>query len=225
MQLGFGSHGDATHIGPSSKSVMRMNVDVGVAFIGTSAATLSSIMESMSCVEKDSKNQLCVYLTAKQIKLVQDTWHEINNDIPTLGVTIFVNFFEMEPDLKSLFPKIVRMNDSSQLEWYMDKEMLQKHAVTVLEALGAAVESLEDSDFLNSVLISVGQTHFKRSIKPHMLKRLWPSLNYGLSVALGDRYTKEAEDAWKRLYTYICVQMKLGMEHPEMDLGDEFSIS
>jgi hypothetical protein len=32
-----------------------------------------------------------------------------------------------------LFPKIIRLNEASQLEWYVDKEMLQKHAVTVME--------------------------------------------------------------------------------------------
>lgn len=79
-------------------------------------------------------------------------------------------FFESEPDLKSLFPKIVKMNNENQLEYDIDREMLQRHAVTVLEGLGAAVESLEESDFLNSVLISIGQTHVQRHVKPNMLR-------------------------------------------------------
>ena len=28
-----------------------------------------------------------------------------------------------------LFPKIIRLNEVSQLEWYVDRDMLQKHAV------------------------------------------------------------------------------------------------
>nr|KAG5714473.1 hypothetical protein BaRGS_006919 [Batillaria attramentaria] len=78
--------------------------------------------------------------------------------------------FETEPDLKRLFPKIVRLNEVSQLEMDVDRDMLQRHAVTVMEGLGAAVESLEDSDFLNSVLVSIGQTHVRRNVKPQMLK-------------------------------------------------------
>lgn len=62
------------------------------------------------------------------------------------------------------------MNNENQLEYDIDKEMLQRHAVTVLEGLGAAVESLEESDFLNSVLISIGQTHVQRHVKPNMLR-------------------------------------------------------
>ena len=69
-----------------------------------------------------------------------------------------------------LFPKIIRLNEVSQLEWYVDRDMLQKHAVTVMEGLGAAVENLEDSHFLNGVLIALGQTHAKRNMKPTMLK-------------------------------------------------------
>nr|KAG5714474.1 hypothetical protein BaRGS_006920 [Batillaria attramentaria] len=101
------------------------------------------------------------------------------------------DFFETEPDLKMLFPKIIRLNEVSQLEYYVDRDMLQRHAVTVMEGLGAAVESLEDSHFLNSVLIALGQTHAKRNMKPTMLKRLWPSLEVGLTTMLGDRYTPE----------------------------------
>ena len=68
----------------------------------------------------------------------------------------------------------MRLNEVSQLEMDVDRDMLQRHAVTVMEGLGAAVESLEDSDFLNSVLISIGQTHVRRNVKPQMLKvRSW----------------------------------------------------
>ena len=35
------------------------------------------------------------------------------------------SFFEREPDLKMMFPKMIRMNESNQLEWDVDKDMLQ----------------------------------------------------------------------------------------------------
>ncbi|KAL8588902.1 hypothetical protein ACOMHN_051496 [Nucella lapillus] len=128
------------------------------------------------------------------------------------------SFFETEPDLKMLFPKIIRLNESSQLEWYVDRDMLQRHAITVMEALGAAVECLEDSHFLNNVLIAMGQTHAKRNVKPAMLKRLWPSMEVGLSTILGQRYSPETAEAWRKLYNYICLQMKRGIDNPEQCL-------
>lgn len=33
--------------------------------------------------------------------------------------------FQTEPDLKRLFPKIVQMNEKNELEWEVDKDMLQ----------------------------------------------------------------------------------------------------
>ena len=99
--------------------------------------------------------------------------HHLSTCVSPLHLCTF-RLFETEPDLKRLFPKIVRLNEVSQLEMDVDRDMLQRHAVTVMEGLGAAVESLEDSDFLNSVLISIGQTHVRRNVKPQMLKvRSW----------------------------------------------------
>ncbi|XP_041351045.1 neuroglobin-like [Gigantopelta aegis] len=175
--------------------------------------------QSISCIETNEKD-LSVYLTPRQISLVQETWHQINDDLPKLGLLIFLKFFQTEPEMKSLFPKIIKMNESNQLEWDIDNEMLTKHAVTVLEGLGAAVENLDDSDFLNSVLISIGQTHVKRNVKPQMLKKLWPSLQHGLRVTLGDRYTKEVNESWKRVYQYIGIQMRKGMENPDAEFNE-----
>lgn len=72
--------------------------------------------------------------------------------------------------MKTLFPKIVSINEENQLEYVIDQKMLQKHATTVLEGLGAAVESLDDPYVLDNVLKALGQTHARRQIKPIMLK-------------------------------------------------------
>uniref|UniRef100_A0A0B6YIN5 Globin n=1 Tax=Arion vulgaris TaxID=1028688 RepID=A0A0B6YIN5_9EUPU len=170
---------------------------------------------TVSCLTDGEVMHLNKYLTARQLELVQDTWDVMKQDLPTLGLTVFVKLFQTEPDLKRLFPKIVQMNEKNELEWEVDKDMLQRHAVTVMEGLGAAVESLDDSDFLNSVLVSIGQTHVRRSVKPQMLRRLWPSLNHGFEKILGEQYTKETMEAWRRLYNYIIFQMKKGMQDPE----------
>ncbi|KAL5008453.1 hypothetical protein ScPMuIL_014034 [Solemya velum] len=165
--------------------------------------------------------QLKTYLTKRQIQLVQETWDILKEDSTKLGVTVFLRLFETEADLKSLFPKIVRMNENNELEWYLDREMLQKHAVTVMEGLGAAVDSLEESNFFNSVLMSIGQTHNKRNVKPQMLKRLWPSLNYGFKSYLGPKYTKEVSEAWRKVYMYICLQMRRGMDSTQSAKAEE----
>lgn len=65
---------------------------------------------------------------------------------------------------------MVTMNDRNELSTDMDRDRLETHALTVMEGLGAAVESLDDTEFLNNVLFAIGQSHVKRKIKPYMLQ-------------------------------------------------------
>ena len=91
--------------------------------------------------------------------------HEINRLI-----IFFFRLFEAEPDMRSLFPKVFQINSDNQLEIDIDRDLLKKHAAIVMEGLGAVVEIMDDSDFLNNVLISIGQTHYHRHVRPSMLK-------------------------------------------------------
>ena len=54
-----------------------------------------------------------------------------------------------------------------------------------------------------------------------VLQRLWPSLNYGFSKVLGERYDSATADAWRRVYNYISMQMKRGMENPDIEPSDD----
>ena len=54
-----------------------------------------------------------------------------------------------------------------------------------------------------------------------VLQRLWPSLNYGFSQVLGARYDTATADAWRRVYSYISMQMKRGMENPDIEPSDD----
>ncbi|XP_029643254.1 cytoglobin-1 [Octopus sinensis] len=123
------------------------------------------------------------------------------------------SFFESDQELKTFFPKIIQISEKNELEWDVDNDMLQRHGITVMRGLEAAVESLDDSQFLNNVLFRIGQAHVYKNIKPHMLKRLWPSLNRSFKEVLKDRYNKDMAEAWRLTYQYICSQMKNGMKN------------
>lgn len=44
----------------------------------------------------------------------------------------FFRLFQTEPDLKRLFPKIVQMNEKNELEWEVDRDMLQvRNRITI----------------------------------------------------------------------------------------------
>lgn len=84
--------------------------------------------------------------------------------------TLTLRFFQTNGEMKGLFPKIITISEENRLEFVIDEKMLQKHATTVMEGLGAAVESLNNPYVLDNVLKAVGQTHARRQVKPIMLK-------------------------------------------------------
>eukprot|EP00106_Octopus_bimaculoides_P016628 XP_014784070.1 PREDICTED: cytoglobin-1-like [Octopus bimaculoides] len=162
---------------------------------------------------RQNSRQLNKYLTTRQIQLIQDSWKLIKKDLTFVGTATFKHFFETDQELKTFFPKIIRISEKNELEWDVDNDMLQRHGITVMRGLEAAVESLDDSQFLNNILFRIGQAHVYKNIKPHMLKRLWPSLNRSFKEVLKDRYNKDIAEAWRLTYQYICSQMKNGMEN------------
>lgn len=50
-----------------------------------------------------------------------------------------------------------------------DERKLNRHATIVMQGLGAAVESLEDSIFLTNILIAMGRKHAQYHVKAEMV--------------------------------------------------------
>ena len=82
---------------------------------------------------------------------------------------LFSRLFQTDRDLKSLFVNLAKCNHSSQEDITLDDYLLKKHANVVMEALGAAVECLEDSIFLSNVLVALGQIHAAYRVRPQYL--------------------------------------------------------
>lgn len=169
-------------------------------------------MGNTNTVADTKKDTLAAHLSTRQRLLVQDTLELMKDDLSDLGIIVFKRFFETEPSVKKVFPKIVKINDSNELELDMDMEVLSRHASNVMHSLGAAVESLDQSEFFNGIVENIGRSHGQRKIKPKMLELLWPSLNYGLKQVLRDTYTKEVAAAWKKVYFYLCKHMRQGIQ-------------
>jgi hypothetical protein len=55
----------------------------------------------------------------------------------------------------------------------MDIEMLKKHSSIVMHSLAAAIESLDESEALNSVLLEVGRLHVRRNVKTKTILVRW----------------------------------------------------
>ena len=60
----------------------------------------------------------------------------------------------------------MRVNEHNELEMEVDEDMLSKHAHNVMCCLGATIENMDDSEFLNTMLTSIGQKHHMNGICP-----------------------------------------------------------
>ena len=85
-------------------------------------------------------------------------------------LVVHYRFFETEPSMKRVFPKIVQMNDRNQLELDTDMEVLSRHASTVMHSLGAAVESLDHDGFFEGIIKNIGQSHQRRNVTTRMIE-------------------------------------------------------
>ncbi|KAL5008329.1 hypothetical protein ScPMuIL_014229 [Solemya velum] len=93
----------------------------------------------------------------------------------------------------------------------IDPEKLRTHGTVVMQGLGAAVESLDDSVFLSNILIAVGDRHAKYNVNPEMITLLWPSIRDVLKERLNDDFTEESEMAWKHVFDYIAGKIAEGI--------------
>ena len=69
-----------------------------------------------------------------------------------------------------LFSNIMRTDADFGNEVNVNEDKLVKHSSIVMESLGAAVESLDDSLFLTNVLLTIGERHANYGVKPHMFQ-------------------------------------------------------
>uniref|UniRef100_A0A1I8GPP4 GLOBIN domain-containing protein n=1 Tax=Macrostomum lignano TaxID=282301 RepID=A0A1I8GPP4_9PLAT len=127
--------------------------------------------------------------------------------------------------MRSLFRKLLARSDennaAASADYEPDPEKLKKHGEAVMQALGAAVDCLEDALVLNSVLLALGQAHCAFHVRPEHVMRLWPAIDYAMERKLGPLYTREVQKAWLSVYRYIAEKMVLGiqMRRSEMSIG------
>jgi hypothetical protein len=75
--------------------------------------------------------------------------------------------FEKNKDLKNLFHSLTRVEADGEV--VLDEEKLRTHSRIVMDGLGAAVESLEDSVILTNILILMGERHATYNVQPEMV--------------------------------------------------------
>ncbi|XP_008546778.1 globin [Microplitis mediator] len=142
-------------------------------------------------------------LSGREIKLVQSTWAIASKDPVGSGIAIMSGFFERYPEYQSFFPgfKDVPLKDLP------GNKRFQAHAVSVITALNSTIDALSDVGLLEATLVTLGERHGKRGQTAQQFLHLKLVVMDVLRQTLGNKFTKETEEAWTKTldaaYTHI----------------------
>ncbi|KAL3873259.1 hypothetical protein ACJMK2_036397 [Sinanodonta woodiana] len=153
--------------------------------------------------------QLYLYMSEEEIKLVQESWEVLKDDLEEVGFLVFQRLLCMHDEVKKLFHMFLTQESSG--EYVIDEGKLRAHSRIVMEALGAAVECLDDSDQLSLILISAGHRHANYDVQSNMVMHMWPAVKGALADKLGCGLTKELKRAWEHVFDFIASKFAEGV--------------
>ncbi|XP_071079485.1 neuroglobin-like [Haliotis cracherodii] len=174
---------------------------------------------------KKEANELDNYLSNEEVDLVRKSWKAIENDLDETGMIMFKRFFEQQQEMKKLFKRLLSNSESGN--FIFDDDRLRGHARIVMNSLGAAVDSLDDSSSLSGMLVALGEKHAAYNVKGEMISFLWPAIRDAFKVKLGDQFTQETELAWRHVFEYIKSNLSEGIKQGELELmetGEDKSV-
>ncbi|XP_052106725.1 cytoglobin-1-like [Mytilus californianus] len=151
--------------------------------------------------------QITSFVSEEEVKLVLDSWIILRNDT-NVGLHIFKRFFQLHPEFKKLFTEQMMVEDD---DLKVNEEKLRHHGNIVMEGLGAAVESLDDSVFLSNVLVTMGESHARHNVKSEMVILLWPAIRDAFNGCLGSDFTAQMATAWEHVFEYMATKFKEGL--------------
>ena len=129
-------------------------------------------------------------INEEQIDVVQRTWQRVVPIADTAANLFYDRLFEMEPELRSLFP--------ADLAGQKKK---------LLQMLGRAVAALGHPEDIVEDLQGLGERHVTYGVKDSHYPLVGAALLWTLEQGLGDAWTHEAKDAWTAAYSLLSSVM------------------
>ncbi|MBK9935933.1 MAG: hemoglobin [Cytophagaceae bacterium] len=130
-------------------------------------------------------------MTTEEIKIVKQTWRNLEGIDPTLfGDVFYSRLFIADPSLKKMFR--------------LPQEVQSKKLIDTLDLI---VKSLGRLDELGNQIKDLGEKHVKYGVLPHHYDKVGDALIWSLKKGLGKDWNIEVENAWKKCYTILVNAM------------------
>ena len=155
------------------------------------------------------------YFTAKQKKLVRETWSKIHEHQTDMGVEIFLKLFQLKPETKTLFP--FRDLDGDTL---LSDATFRSHATRFMFAIGSTVSHLDALDVsCGTMFVLLGRKHTWIPDFPESgyLEAFTEAVAIVFEDKLGKNGNREVYVAWRAVFGYIAGKMIEGYNEAKKD--------
>eukprot|EP00455_Lapot_gusevi_P005317 TRINITY_DN12260_c0_g1_i4.p1 TRINITY_DN12260_c0_g1~~TRINITY_DN12260_c0_g1_i4.p1 ORF type:complete len:148 (+),score=3.71 TRINITY_DN12260_c0_g1_i4:38-481(+) len=135
---------------------------------------------------------------SSDMRIVQQTWAKVNDDLTALGEVFYTNLFTMYPDLANTFYKNIPM---------------KIQAIRLMHMVDTCVELLEKPAYmLLDELLKLGHRHALYGVRALHYPWVGDALMVTFKQLWGDEFTEEVRMAWTRIYGVIVDTMLRGGE-------------
>ena len=144
--------------------------------------------------------------------IIYSTWRCLLDSNVENGMRIFKYIFLRRPDVKILFP--FRDLEGQALE---NDPMFRRHATHFMQAIGAAVDNLDDLDRLTPMLLLLGEQHSQTAgFGVEYFELFTQCLMLVWEERLGDSLTAQVRAAWEKLFVFILMTLRDGFNQGVM---------
>ncbi len=133
-------------------------------------------------------------IPAKTVELVQTSFEAVKPIAATAAEIFYTKLFELDPNLKPLFPAA-------------DEDKMKEQGNKLMTMLSAAVAGLSNIEALIPVLQDLGKRHVAYRVEKSHYDTVGAALLGTLEAGLGDDFTPEIKQAWTDVYGLMASVM------------------
>lgn len=133
-------------------------------------------------------------IPAKTVELVQTSFEAVKPIAATAAEIFYTKLFELDPNLKPLFPAA-------------DEDKMKEQGNKLMTMLSAAVAGLSNVEALIPVLQDLGKRHVAYRVEKSHYDTVGAALLGTLEAGLGDAFTPDVKQAWTDVYGVMASVM------------------
>jgi hemoglobin-like flavoprotein len=126
-------------------------------------------------------------ITSREKELVVQSFLKLSADIDRTAATFYQHLFDTLPDARPLFAGTD----------------MQEQGRILMRMLDTLVEILPDQDVIAEHMTTLGKRHQGYGVQRTHFKSFGEALVWTVEVVLGENYTSEIGDAWRKAYQVL----------------------